>query len=34
VDVPDELTVVINSLDANGVFQKVEDKKVTKKGDK
>ena len=35
IDVPNDLTKVINSLQANGLFKKVEDKKVvTKKGDK
>lgn len=34
VDVPDDLKNIIESLDVSGVFQRVEDKKVTKKGDK
>ena len=35
IDVPDDLDVVINSLDASGVFQRVkETKKTTKKEDK
>ena len=35
IDVPDDLDIVINSLDASGVFQRVkETKKTTKKEDK
>ena len=34
IDVPDDLTRVIKSLDVSGQFVKVQDKKVTKKGDK
>ena len=35
IDVPNDKKVVINSLDASGVFQRVkETKKVTKKEDK
>lgn len=30
VDVPDDLSVVINSLDASGVFERIQNKKVTK----
>ena len=34
IDVPDDLDVVINSLDASGVFERVQDKKVIKKENK
>lgn len=34
IDVPDHLDVVINSLDASGLFTRIQDKKVTKKEDK
>ena len=34
IDVPDDLNVVINSLDASGVFERVQDKKVIKKENK
>lgn len=34
IDVPDDLSIVINALDASGVFTRVQDKKVTKKEDK
>ena len=33
-EVPDDLNVVINSLDASGVFERVQDKKVIKKENK
>lgn len=31
IDVPDDLTIVSDSLDASGVFQRVEDNKSKKK---
>ncbi len=34
IDVPNDLTDVINSLDVNGQFQRVQEKKVIKKEDK
>ena len=34
IDVPDDLNVVINSLDASGVFERVQNKKVIKKENK
>lgn len=34
IDVPNNLTNVINSLEVSGQFTKVQDKKVTKKEDK
>ena len=34
IDVPNDLDVVVNSLDASGQFQRVKENKVTKKGDK
>ena len=34
IDVPNDLTRVINSLDVSGQFVKVQDKKVVKKEDK
>lgn len=35
IEVPNDLTKVINALKVNGLFKEVEDKKiVTKKGDK
>lgn len=33
IDVPDDLDIVINSLDASGQFTRVQDKKITKKED-
>lgn len=34
IDVPNDLDIVINALDASGVFARVQEKKVTKKEDK
>lgn len=34
IDVPKDLTNVINSMQVSGVFKQVEEKKVVKKGDK
>lgn len=34
IDVPDDLTNVIEALDVSGIFKKVQDKKVNKKEDK
>lgn len=34
VDVPNNLTNVINALEVSGIFDKVQDKKVNKKEDK
>jgi len=31
INVPDDLTIVINALDASGVFQRVQDNKKVKK---
>lgn len=34
IDVPDDLTNVIEALEVSGIFKKVQDKKVNKKEDK
>ena len=34
IEVPDDLDIVINALDASGVFTRIQDKKVIKKEDK